>query len=136
MEDKAPDLDFTEHEVYCALRLQIPDTEARSQASDFAQAYSRGMDWATSDAMLLYLAVGSKSGRARVERIRRSMVFQLCEDWMMRERQRNEAASEEELADAWIQHVEATRREWDARIAALTRELRHQGLLPGDPEGE
>ena len=136
MDEQGLDADFTEHEIYCALRLQVPDAEARSQASDFARAYVSGMDWSTSDAMLLYLSVGSESGRARVERIRRSVQLQLRTAWVARERQRNPTASEDEVTQAWARSAEAAEREWDERVAGLRRELGEQGLLPGDSEGE
>jgi hypothetical protein len=136
MDETALDPNFTEREVYCALRLQLPDAEARGQAADFAHSYVPGMDWATSEGMLLYLAVGSESGSARVDCIRRSMQLQLRAAWVAKERKHDPAASDAEVTRAWTQHVEGAERDWRARIAALRQELMAEGRLPGDGKGE
>ncbi len=39
--------DFTESEIYAALRLVASDEEARRGARAFARAYTPGMDWGT-----------------------------------------------------------------------------------------
>lgn len=128
------DFDFTEEEVYRALRLEVPEAEARRQAAAFAAAYEPGMDWAASEDTLLYLSLGSEAGRARVDRIRHSMQADRRERWLQHQRQQGAPDSPEELMRRWGEVLAADDRNWMRRIAELRRRLEEEGKLGGGPE--
>ncbi|MBW3572579.1 MAG: hypothetical protein KY467_15865 [Gemmatimonadetes bacterium] len=126
------DFDFTEDEMYRALRLIVSDAEAREQAAAFAAEYEPGMDWATSEHVLLLLSLGSESARTRVDRIREALQESRRETWL-----RDQHAARVGEADAlarWADVIAAEDEDWTRRLSALRRQLQEEGKLGGGPE--
>jgi len=110
MNDHRTDFDFTAEELFQAFRLVLPDDDARRDAEALHEALAPGMDWATSEELLLLLSVATASGREKVDRIRADWHAELPP----------EAASAEE-------------QRWDARREETRSTLREQGKrLPDD----
>lgn len=128
------DFDFTEDEMYCALRLVTSDAEARQQANVFASAYEPGMDWATSEHALLLLSLRSESARARVERIRRAMQESRRDTWLQRQHAERIGESADVLARRWADLVAAEDEDWTRRLSQLRRQLQKEGKLGGGSE--
>jgi|GEM_PF-4924870 len=126
------DFDFTEDEMYRALRLVASsEAEAREQAAAFAAAHAPGMDWATSESTLFLLSLGSESGRTRVERIRRAIQESLRDTWL----QQQDAArlGEAEALARWADELAREDADWTRRLSEFRRQL-EEGRLGGDPE--
>lgn len=125
------EFDFTETEVFFALRLVTDDHEARRQAVAFAQAYRPGMNWAIdNDGLLQLLALGSESGAARVERLRKGLQARRYDHWAADERRADPSVSEAELARRWADVTAAEDRDWAVRLDARRREPRGHGTRP------
>lgn len=130
------EFDFTEAEIYAALRLVAPDEEARLQAAGFARAYRPGMSWAMDDEGLLQLlAIGSESGAARVRRIRNALREARYDHWLSEQRARDHAASSVDLAHRWRDLGAEEEEGWQTRLAARRRALGSRGNLPPDSAG-
>ena len=122
------EFDFTEAEIYAALRLVASESDARRQASDFAASYRPGMSWAMDDdGLLQLLALGSESGAARVERLLRALRDARFDGWRSDQLLADPRLSDSELSRRWAQLVEAEDREWVARLDERRRALRSQG---------
>jgi hypothetical protein len=118
------EFDFTELEVYAAMRLVVPEAEARRQAAAFAEAYRPGTDWAIDDdGLLLLLSLGSESGAARVQRLRNALRQGRYDQWLSDERRRDPSISAAELAGRWSELILAEERDWSLRLAERRREL-------------
>lgn len=125
------DFDFTEDEMYRALRLIVSDAEAREQAAAFAAAHAPGMDWATSEPTLFVLSLGSESGRTRVERIRRAIQESRRDTGL----QQQDAArlGEADALARWADVLAAEDEDWTRRLSEFLRQL-EDGKLGGGPE--
>lgn len=130
--DNSMQFDFTEDEMYRALVLVVSENDAREQAREFARAYEPGMDWGTSEQMLLLLSLASAGGQARVDRLRGEMQQARREGWIAAERRSSPGASDDELARRWAGMAAAEEQAWQASRAALRRTLQEQGKLPPD----
>jgi hypothetical protein len=102
--------DFTESEIYAALRLGASEEEARRGAREFVRAYTPGMDWGMSERTLLLLSLATESGNERVERIRRAMQEDRYSDWRL-EADTRHRRSAGELSRAWADHLAIEDRE-------------------------
>lgn len=125
------DFDFTEDEMYCALRLVVSDAEAREQAAAFAAAHAPGMDWATSESTLFLLSLGSESGRTRVDRIRRAIQESRRDTWL--QQQHAARVGEAEALARWADVLAREDADWTRRLSELRRQLQEEGKL-GGPE--
>lgn len=104
------DFDFSYEELFEAFRLVLSDADARRDADALRAALEPGMDWATSEEMLLLLSIATASGRAKVDRIR---------DALNAERLEEDASAE--------------KRRWKVRREEMRRTLREEGKhLPND----
>lgn len=125
------EFDFTEAEMYAALRLVAPESEARRQAAEFAAAYQPGMSWAMDDdGLLQLLALGSESGAGRVERLRRALRQARYDGWRSDQLLADPRLTGAELGYRWAQLIEADDNGWVARLDERRRVLRSQGRLP------
>lgn len=124
------DFDFTEEEMYRALRLVVSEAEAREQAAAFAAAYVPGMNWATSEHALLLLSLGSV--RTRVERIRRALQQSRRDTWL--QEQQAERVGEADALARWADVLAAEDEAWTRRLSELRRQLQEEGKLAGGPE--
>jgi hypothetical protein len=131
MQSDALDFDFTEDEMYRALRLVASEAEAREQATAFAAAYEPGMNWATSDHLLLLLSLGSGSARTRVDRIRRALQESRRETWL--QQQHAERVGDADALARWADVLAAEDEDWSRRLSELRRQLK-EGNLGGGPE--
>jgi hypothetical protein len=118
--------DFSENEMFQALRLVVSESEAREQAAAYAQQYEPGMDWATSDDALLLLALGSETGRERVARIRRAVQASHHEGWV----QRHSRASSSDVERRWAELIATEDAAWTTRLSDLRQRLQQEGKLP------
>jgi ABC-type sugar transport system substrate-binding protein len=123
--------DFTEDEMYRALRLVASETEARQQAATFAAEYEPGMDWATSEHALLLLSLGSETARARVERIRRAMQESRRDTWLQQQQIERIGESPDGLAQHWADVVAREDEDWARRLSELRRRFQEEGELAG-----
>jgi hypothetical protein len=128
------DFDFTEDEMYRALRLVSSEAEAREQATAFAATYEPGMDWATSEHALLLLSLGSESARDRVERIRRAMQESRRDTWLQQQEAERIGEPPEALAVRWSDLVAAEDEDWGRRLFELQQRLQEEGRLGGGSE--
>jgi hypothetical protein len=126
------DFDFTEDEMYRALRLVASEAEAREQAAAFAAAYAPGMNWGTSEHALLLLSLGSESARTRVERIRRAMQESRRDTWL--QQQHAERVGEADALARWADVLAAEDEDWTRRLSELRRQLQEEGKLGGGSE--
>jgi hypothetical protein len=124
--------DFTEDEMYRALRLVASDAEAREQAAAFAAANAPGMDWATSEHALLLLSLGSESASTRVQRIRRAVQESRRDTWL--QQQHREGVSEADALARWADVIAGEDEDWTRRLSELRRQLKEEGKLGGGPE--
>ena len=125
------DFDFTEDEMYRALRLVASEAEAREQAAAFAAAHAPGMDWATSESTLFLLSLGSESGCTRVERIRRAIQESRRDTWLRE--QHAERVGEADALARWADVLAAEDEDWTRRLSEFRRQL-EEGKLGGGPE--
>ena len=127
------DFDFTEDEMYRALRLVASEAEAREQAAAFAAADVPGMNWATSEHLLLLLSLGSESARTRVNRIRVALQDSRRETWLRE--QHAERVGEADAVARWADVLAAEDEDWTRRLSELRRQLgEEEGKLGGGPE--
>jgi hypothetical protein len=126
------DFDFTEDEMYRALRLVASEAEAREQAAAFATAHAPGMNWATSESTLFLLSLGTESGRTRVERIRRAIQESLRDTWL----QQQDAArvGEADALARWADLLAAEDEDWTRRLSEFRRQLEEEGETRERPE--
>lgn len=124
------DFDFTEDEMYLALRLVASEAEAREQAAAFAAAHAPGMDWATSESALFLLSLGSESGRTRVERIRRAIQESRRDTWL--QQQHAALEGEAEALARWADVLASEDADWTRRLSEIRRQL-EEGRLGGGP---
>jgi hypothetical protein len=125
------DFDFTEDEMYRALRLVASEAEAREQAAAFAAAHAPGMDWATSESTLFLLSLGSESGRTRVERIRRAIQESGRKTFL--QQQHAARVGEAEALARWADVLAREDADWTRRLSGFRRQL-EEGRLGGGPE--
>lgn len=125
------DFDFTEDEMYRALRLVASEAEAREQAATFAAAHAPGMDWATSESTLFLLSLGSESGHTRVERIRRAIQESRRDTWL--QQQHAARVGEAEALARWADVLASEDADWTRRLSEFRRQL-EEGRLGGGPE--
>lgn len=128
----ALEFDFTEAELYGALRLVTSDAEARQQAHALAREFTAGMDWAASEQTLMLLSLASERAYTRVEQIRRQEQNGRRATEIFRQRDSGRGPSADELARRWAELIAAENREWEARRTALRRSLQGRGKLPPD----
>lgn len=133
MQSDGLDFDFSDEEMYRALRLVVSEAEARQQATAFAAEYEPGMDWATSEHALLLLSLGSETARARVERIRRAMQESRRDTWLQQQQSEQIGEPPDGLAQRWAAVVETEDEEWTRRLSELRRQLQEEGKLGGGP---
>src|SRR5687768_1943735 len=114
------DFDFTEDEMYRALRLVASEAEAREQAAAFAAAHARGMNWATSESTLFLLSLGSESGRTRVERIRRAIQESLRDTWLQQQDAARLGAAE--ALSRWADLLAGEDEDWTRRLSEFRRQ--------------
>jgi hypothetical protein len=126
------DFDFTEDEMYRALRLVASEAEAREQAVAFAAANAPGMDWATSEHALLLLSLGSESASTRVQRIRRAMQESRRDTWLQKQYQ--ERVGQADALARWADVLAGEDEDWNRRLSELRRQLQEEGKLGGGPE--
>jgi hypothetical protein len=132
MQSDVVDFDFTEDEMYRALRLVASsEAEAREQAAAFAAAYVPGMNWATSEHLLLLLSLGSESARTRVDRIRRALQEGRRETWLRE--QHTERIGEADALARWTDVLAVEDEDWTRRLSEFRRQL-EEGRLGGGPE--
>jgi hypothetical protein len=125
------EFDFTEAEMYAALRLVASESEARHQAAQFAASYRPGMSWAMDDdGLLQLLALGSESGARRVERLLRALRDGRFDGWRSDQLLADPRLPDAELARRWARLAEVEDQEWDARLDERRRAPRSQGTLP------
>ena len=135
MEDDDLAFDFDEAELFSAFRLVLPTEDARDQARQVSEALQPGSDWATSEEVLLLLAIGSVSGREKVQRIRRAEQESRYLLWAREQREtRGASVPFEDLRRDWESLKADEDRGWSERLEALRRSFQEQGKLP--PEGE
>jgi len=115
--------DFTESEIYQALRLRLLDTEAREQARSVAAAATPGLDWATSEELLLLLALGSESGREKVQRLRHEEQSGRFSTWVRQERASGAESSPDQFQRRWRTVVDAEDQVWEERLESAKRAL-------------
>lgn len=118
--------DFSENEMFQALRLVASESEAREQAAAYAQQYEPGMDWATSEDALLLLALGSETAREGVERIRRAEQASRHVGWA----QRHPSASSADVERRWAELIATEDATWATRLSDLRQRLQQEGKLP------
>jgi hypothetical protein len=123
------EFDFTEEEMYAALRLVAPDAEARDAARAFAHAHRPGLDWGTSERTLLLLSLATDTGADRVERLRRAEQESQRSGWVQ-DAQRRGGGSAAELTRAWQDLIAAEDRAWAAKGSELRHTLTQEGKLP------
>lgn len=126
--------DFTEAELYGALRLEMPDDDARLQARRAADALRAGSAWATSDALLLLLSIGTGSGDEKVRRILRALREARYATWSLERREVDGGSplSEKALRHRWSALTAEEDRDWRHRRDALRRSLDERGERDGD----
>lgn len=125
------DFDFTEEEMYAALRLVVPTSEARRQAAAFAASYQPGMSWAIDDdGLLQLLALGSEGGAQRVERLLRALRQARYDGWRSDQLLADPRLLDADLARRWAQAADTEDAEWATRLSDRRRELQSQGGLP------
>jgi hypothetical protein len=118
--------DFTEDEMFHALRLVVSEFEAREQAAAYAQQHEPGMGWATSEDALLLLALGSETAREGVERIRRAEQASRHVGWV----QRHPRASSADVERRWAELIATEDAVWATRLSDLRQRLQQEGKLP------
>jgi hypothetical protein len=120
--------DFSEEELFRALSLALPESEARREARAVASALMPDIDWATSEETLLLLSLGTETGNAKVESLRRQEQAQRRIVWMRARR----GATEVDLRREWDEIVTGEDQEWAARRDAMRQNLLQR---PMDPPG-
>lgn len=130
------DFDFSEDELFRGLRLALPDDEAARQARKIRESIAPDGAWATSDELLMLLELGSESGSARVQRIRREFQESRYESWVAEERASGGSAQDETRdRTRWMELLAAEDAEWARRRSEFRRSLEERGRLPPEDAG-
>lgn len=125
------DFDFTFEELYRAFRLVTSKDDAAAQARQVVGAMRPGMDWSTTEQVMLLLSIGSPSGYGKVRRIRQAEQEGRFSTWRMQSG--GDGTSPEELTRRWADLLSAEDTAWERTRAELQSLLREQGRLPPDP---
>lgn len=114
------EFDFTDDELHEAFRLVLSAEDARRDTEAVRAALNQGgKDWATSEELLLLLALATPTGRVKVDRIRRAgQAERIAVDLERAPPSGNDATIP--FADRLRDAISAEEREWEknARFAA------------------